>query len=629
MMPRVTRRSVAGSVLLLLFASLPARAEPGEDAAFLFLLGKSRMNEGAFDEGLRLIQEAVDAAPDDPYLRLELAEALFRSGRADEAAVAADVAYRLEPGAPEILRVRGRIAMARLGEGRPALDAARESFEALLDVAGDDVEAMVALGQIYLSRGFAARSLDILGEAVRLRPEASWIRSLGARAEASLREPGELMAAVQRTLDADPDDLGARLELGELLGRSGRPAEATALLEAAPEAQRGAAELRERLARHRLAAGDPEGALKLAGGVVSERPAARRPRILLAQIELALGNFDRANAALEPLRAPDDPYVDDLQIQAWRAQGRTGDVAELLESRRAEALRYGDRATWESATLDLARLRRDAGELDQAARLAREVVGTDDPERDAIARRLALVARAEAGDLDGALDEAAGSPVAAIEPTLRLSLLLAGGATERALAEADRLASSAAETALRVGAALQDHGLEGAALPYLESAARAHPGSIETSYRLATSLERAGRIEQSIAEFRSLLERAPNLAPALNYLGYVWIERGQNLDEAVRLVREAVRLTPGNGAYVDSLGWGLFRMGRLDEAVSVLERAARLEPSDAVILEHLGDARAAAGDLAGALEAYRKALDRRTDGGSDLERKLAELRGEG
>ncbi len=91
------------------------------------------------------------------------------------------------------------------------------------------------------------------------------------------------------------------------------------------------------------------------------------------------------------------------------------------------------------------------------------------------------------------------------------------------------------------------------------------------------------------------------------------------------MVREAVRIDADNGSYVDSLGWGYFKLGRFSEAVGYLERAVRLVPDDATVLEHLGDAYLAVGDRTRAREAYRRAV---AAGGGDAARladKLARL----
>jgi tetratricopeptide (TPR) repeat protein len=76
----------------------------------------------------------------------------------------------------------------------------------------------------------------------------------------------------------------------------------------------------------------------------------------------------------------------------------------------------------------------------------------------------------------------------------------------------------------------------------------------------------------------------------LNYLGYSWIDQGQNLDEGMRMIRRAVEQRPDDGYIVDSLGWAHYRLGAYDEAVKSLERAVELKPDDPTINDHLGDA---------------------------------------
>ena len=41
----------------------------------------------------------------------------------------------------------------------------------------------------------------------------------------------------------------------------------------------------------------------------------------------------------------------------------------------------------------------------------------------------------------------------------------------------------------------------------------------------------------------------------MNYLGYMWADINQNLDEAAKLIIKANELDTDNAAYIDSLGW--------------------------------------------------------------------------
>ncbi len=90
-------------------------------------------------------------------------------------------------------------------------------------------------------------------------------------------------------------------------------------------------------------------------------------------------------------------------------------------------------------------------------------------------------------------------------------------------------------------------------------------------------------------DLKRAVEIAPKEAAALNYLGYSWAERGENLQEAFDLIEQAVAIEPNSGAYIDSLGWAYYQRGEYETAVWHLEQAASLEPADPTITDHLGD----------------------------------------
>ena len=105
-----------------------------------------------------------------------------------------------------------------------------------------------------------------------------------------------------------------------------------------------------------------------------------------------------------------------------------------------------------------------------------------------------------------------------------------------------------------------------------------------------------------------------NSAEACNYLGYMWADRNENLDEAERLILQAVRLDPYNGAYMDSLGWVWLRQGKFSKALTELMRAAEaIKKPDPVVFEHIGDAHEKLGRTADALHYWQKALQLETN----------------
>lgn len=109
-------------------------------------------------------------------------------------------------------------------------------------------------------------------------------------------------------------------------------------------------------------------------------------------------------------------------------------------------------------------------------------------------------------------------------------------------------------------------------------------------------------------DFRAAIDLQPSEPSLLNYYGYSLVDRGEKLDEALAMIEQAVALDPRNGAYIDSLGWAYYRLGRLEEAVTTLERAATLESADPVVNDHLGDAYWRVGRLREARFQWHRAL---------------------
>ena len=109
-------------------------------------------------------------------------------------------------------------------------------------------------------------------------------------------------------------------------------------------------------------------------------------------------------------------------------------------------------------------------------------------------------------------------------------------------------------------------------------------------YARGVSLERSNRWEDAERDFRAALKLNPDRADVLNYLGYSWVEKGQNLEEAVAMLEKARALRPLDGNIADSVGWAYYRLGRYQDAARALEEAVQLAPAAADVNDHLGDA---------------------------------------
>ncbi len=105
-----------------------------------------------------------------------------------------------------------------------------------------------------------------------------------------------------------------------------------------------------------------------------------------------------------------------------------------------------------------------------------------------------------------------------------------------------------------------------------------------------TVLERLGRWREGVPDFRKALEIKPNQPEVLNYLGYTYVDAGENLEEGMTMIEQALSLRPEAGFIVDSLGWAHYRLGNYEQAVRYLERAVEMSPGEVTISDHLADA---------------------------------------
>ncbi len=109
-------------------------------------------------------------------------------------------------------------------------------------------------------------------------------------------------------------------------------------------------------------------------------------------------------------------------------------------------------------------------------------------------------------------------------------------------------------------------------------------------YARGVSLERSNHWDAAERDFRAALKLNPDRADVLNYLGYSWVDKGMNLDEAVAMLEKARALRPLDGFIADSVGWAYYRLGRYQDAARALEEAVQLAPAAPDVNEHLGDA---------------------------------------
>lgn len=584
---RETPRPDADPAAMVESGATSPESSPPAAAGAHYLQARLLRASGAPDRAADHLRLALASDPGSVALAMELSSVELELGLAAPALRRLRLLARKHPRHVGVQRMLGE---ALLDEGQ--LRAASRVLERAAKLAPADVPTAKAAITAAVRRGRTAQA-ERLADAVLSGPAQSiegWRKLVELY---RLQDaPRSTARALRRVLREVPTDLKAWEALGEQEVLADR-------VEAASEAVgRGLAEARR------------QGA------------ATGRFHLFAAQLSLQQGRLQEGAAHLDAvLRADEVPQALLRVAFVWLDGGMPERAAEVLQRREgspdAPRLAY-------LAGLVLNRLQRFAEAADAFAEAS-----TGHPHaREAVLAH--AVARSRAGQHAAALEafealiaDAEGDPEALVEVCVEWARALERSG-RRADAEAllrDALGGPAADAshAAELAALLQRAGRGPEAIDVLEEALRAgHTDRTSLRFALGLTLIREGREREALEVVRTLHRHLPDHPPTLNLLGYALAQSGRDLAEAERLLRRAVELRPGTGAYLDSLGYLLLRTGRVQEAKKLLEEAARREPFEPVILDHLGDALREMGDASEAQARWRRALELAGDGDADL-----------
>jgi tetratricopeptide (TPR) repeat protein len=387
-----------------------------------------------------------------------------------------------------------------------------------------------------------------------------------------------LLHGFERLLEKYPGN--GQLIFGKalLLQQDGKAEEALALLERSPSQDEEIAPLllRARLLQN-LDRGDE--AVPLLDKAVRKAPEDKRLRLALARTLVEQNRIDEAKVQFQVLlqQNPDDDELRYslalvcLEAKAWdEAEGYLDDLVERG-------------AHVDSAHLNLGRIAEERNDPQQAlTQYALVTTGTD-----------YLPAQLRQADIliaNGQADEAS-----------------------RRLA-ANRAANPeyAAQLYLIEAETLADNNKIEPAWAVLERALQEFPGDSSLLYTRAMLAEKRGDLGQLERDLRSILQREPDNAMALNALGYTLSDRTNRFAEAKGLIEKAHQLSPDDPAVLDSLGWVNYRLGNLDEAERLLRRALERFP-DHEVAAHLGEVLWARGKQREARQVWRDGLKDQPD----------------
>jgi tetratricopeptide (TPR) repeat protein len=593
------------------------------------IYGRSELANKAMEE-YRL---AIEADPSSEFLTSALAELYVKTGRIRDAVLEAQDILKRDPNNIEAHKLLGRIYLRSLGDlpgggnngSDNVLKLAIEQYEQIVKIEPDNVDDHLLLGRLYRLNNDLQKAEAELKTAVKLDPDSE-----EAITTLSLlyTDEGDTAKAL-KVLSAVPDT-GRSAKLYAALGATyEQRKEYKSAIDAykhAIQLDRDNLDAIRGLAENLLNDGQIDAALDQYKVIADANPEDAQTYLRISEIYRRQGKYDEALDSLKKAEAmvPDALEVPYNIAVVYQAQARYDDAEKVLndllkktekaDSSYSQADRsnraifierlgmvYRDQENYQAAVdtfrkmiplgdenartgyQDVIDTYREAKQWPQATAAAREAVQKVPNDRD-----LRMVLDAQLADV--------GDPE---KPLADVHSMLKGTPEDREV----YLRLAIMYTRLKRWSDAEE------ALNKTEQLSTKSEDKENVYFLRGSTYEREKKYDAAEAEFRKILAVNPQNAPTLNYLGYMNADRDVRLEESLNYIKQAVSLEPTNGAYLDSLGWAYFKVGKFDLAEENLTKASLRMESDPTVQDHLGDLYQKTGRLKLAAAHWERAME--------------------
>jgi tetratricopeptide (TPR) repeat protein len=597
--------------------------------------GRSELANKAIEE----YRAAIDADPTSAYLTSGLAELYAKTGRIRDAVVEAQDIIKKNPNNLEARRLLGRIYLRSLGDmqagsgSESVLKLAIEQYEQIVRLQPDSMDDHLLLGRLYRLNNDLQKAEAEFKTAVKLQPDSEEAVTTLAYL---YNELGDTSRATQVLSSVPNAERSAKLyaALGYTYEQQKQYKNAIESYRHAIEMDRDNLDAIRGLAQNLLNDGQADAALQQYKVIADANPEDAQTYVRIAEIYRKQGKYD---LALENLKKAESMVQDSVEVPyniaaIYQAQGRFDEaipiMRELLKKSEKADGKYsnGEKSNRAVFLERLGSIYRDQGNNQAAVQTFREIValgGDDNVERgyqqiidtwreakewqkatdaakeavlkDPNSRDLKMVLaaqQADMGDADQALKDVR-------------AMLKGDGKSDPASVNDDRQVYI---TLAQMYTRLRRFSEAEQALDKAEQLSTKSEDKEYIWFLRGSTYERAKQYPQAEEQFKKVLASDPDHASTLNYLGYMLADQNMKLEEAFGYIKRAVDLDPSNGAYLDSLGWAYFRMGKFELAEDNLLKASQKINTDPTVHDHLGDLYQKTGRLKLAATNWERAL---------------------
>ena len=567
-------------------------------------------NRGDFvNKAIENYKEAIKADPTAAMLSEELSDLYVQSGRLRDAQTDAEETLKLTPNDLNAHRLLGRIFTRMIGDGKSGridenmLRRAVDQYQKITTLAPADLSAWLMLARLYKASDNSVDSEKAYQKVLAIEPDNEDALTGLALVYSDLGDNKKAAELLKALADKNPSarSLTALAAAYEQMRDFKSAAEVLRkLLESNPPNER---EVQRNMAQDLLLSLDYAGALAIYNGMVADDPSDSQSFLRISQIYRQQKDFDKAREANDKAKALEPASIEIRynEVNILEAEDRTQEAAQqlkdLLSSTGKRTYNQAERGNRVALLNHLAALYRSMDQVAPAIDAYRQMAEVN-PDLAAQSEAEIIEAYRASKDFSKAQQEADAAikkwPDDRTIRVVRASMLAEMGKVDDAAADLKKLLGGKEdrETDLAL-AQVYDKGKRwddmGKALDAAEKLSDTDEEKRDIWFTRGAMLERMKKLDAAEAQFRKVLVADPENAGAMNYIGYMLADANMRLEESLTLISQALDREPGNGAYLDSLGWVQYRLGRLDDAEKNLRRALDKTPRDPTVHDHMAD----------------------------------------
>ncbi|MGA9530205.1 MAG: tetratricopeptide repeat protein [Terriglobales bacterium] len=589
--------------------------------------GRSDLANKAIEE----YRAAIDADPTSSYLTSGLAELYAKTGRIRDAVVEAQDIIKRDPNNLEARRLLGRIYLRSLGDMQTGngsdsvLKLAIEQYEQIVRLQPDSMDDHLLLGRLYRLNNDLQKAENEFKIAVKLQPDSEEAITTLAYL---YNELGDTSRATSVLSSVPGNERSAKLysALGYTYEQQKQYKNAVEAYRHAIELDRDNLDAIRGLAENLLNDGQTDAALEQYKVIADANPEDAQTYIRIAEIYRKQGKFD---LALENLKKAESMVQDSIEVpyniaSIYQAQGRYEEAVPIMKdllkkTEKSDGNYSGSAKSNRAVFLErLGTIYREQGNYTAAADTFRQMIALGGDENIERGYQQVIDTWREAKEWQKATDVAK-EAVQKLPNSRDLRMVLDAqqadmGDADKALADVRSLLKGTDEdrqiyiTLAQMNTRLRRFSDAEQALDKAEQLSTKEEDKEYIWFLRGSTYERQKRYTDAETQFKKVIAGDPEHASALNYLGYMLADQNTQLDEALGYIKHAVDLDPANGAYLDSLGWAYFRLGKYDLAEENLLKASQKINTDPTVHDHLGDLYQKTGRLKLAAANWERAL---------------------